>query len=103
MMGTNARQRTDQATRFVQACCTTEVTDMLSELVETGWQRFLDRLKQLLGKTGRSDLPAGAASATDVPGASTPQVATWENEGGHPALPAEAVAAPRTTDRGAQL
>lgn len=71
--GTNARQRTDQATRFVQPYCTTAVTDMLSQLVETGWQRFLDRLKQLLGKADRSDLPAAPASATDAPGASTPR------------------------------
>jgi hypothetical protein len=57
--------------RFVQPYCTTEVTDMLNQLVETGWQRFLDRLKQLLGKPGRSDLPV-EASATDALGASTP-------------------------------
>ena len=76
---------------------------MVSELVETGWQRFLDRLKQLWGKPGRRDLPAAGASVTDTPGASTPQMATWENEGGQSALPAEAVAARRTTDTGTQL
>lgn len=33
---------------------------MSSELVETGWQRFLDRLKQLWGKSRNSDLPTTA-------------------------------------------
>lgn len=35
---------------------------MRSEAVETGWQRFLDRLKQLwgkLGQGGKSPLPTG--------------------------------------------
>lgn len=43
---------------------------MLNQSTETGWQRFLDRLKQLWGKSGRADLPAGAA---DAHGASTPR------------------------------
>ncbi len=46
---------------------------MSNELVETGWQRFLERLKQLWGKSRNSDLPAAAthtavAEATGVPG-----------------------------------
>jgi hypothetical protein len=46
---------------------------MSNELVETGWQRFLERLKQLWGKSRNSDLPATAtrtavAEATGVPG-----------------------------------
>ena len=45
---------------------------MSNQLAETGWKRFLDRLKQLWGKSGRADVPAAAASATDAPGASTP-------------------------------
>lgn len=38
---------------------------MSSELVETGWKRFLERLKQFWGKSGKprsSDVAAGAAS-----------------------------------------
>lgn len=35
---------------------------MSNEVVETGWQRFLQRLKQLWGKSRASDLPATAAS-----------------------------------------
>ena len=33
---------------------------MSSELVETGRQRFLDRLKQLWGKSRNPDLPTAA-------------------------------------------
>lgn len=39
---------------------------MSNELVETGWQRFLQRLKQLWGKSRNSDLPA-AATSTPIP------------------------------------
>jgi hypothetical protein len=45
---------------------------MSNQLPETGWKRFLDRLKRLWGKSDRADVPAAAASATDVHGASTP-------------------------------
>lgn len=45
---------------------------MSIQLREAGWQRFLDRLKQLWGKSSRPDLPAAAASATGGHGASTP-------------------------------
>ncbi len=46
---------------------------MSNELVETGWQRFLERLKQLWGKSRNPDLPAAAtrtavAEATGVSG-----------------------------------
>jgi hypothetical protein len=41
-------------------------SNMSSELVETGWQRFLQRLKQLWGKSRNSDLPA-AATSTAIP------------------------------------
>lgn len=47
---------------------------MFIDVVETGWKRFLDRLKQLWGKSGRSDLPAGTASATDAHETRTPGV-----------------------------
>lgn len=49
---------------------------MSNELVETGWKRFLDRLRQLWG-TRSADVPAAAAatatagtSATPAPGES---------------------------------
>lgn len=42
---------------------------MSIQLRETGWQRFLDRLKELWGKSGHPELSAAAASATDVHGA----------------------------------
>ena len=45
---------------------------MSHQLAETGWQRFLDRLKQLWGKSGRADLPVADADAADAHGASTP-------------------------------
>lgn len=44
---------------------------MSIQLAETGWKRFLDRLRQLWGKSDRADLPAAAAGATDAPGTST--------------------------------
>jgi len=34
---------------------------MSNQAVETGWQRFLDRLKELWGKLGQGGNPAGAA------------------------------------------
>lgn len=34
---------------------------MSNELVETGWKRFLDRLRQLWGKSGGLGAPAAAA------------------------------------------
>ena len=37
---------------------------MSNQSHETGWQRFLDRLKQLWGKSARADLPATSASTT---------------------------------------
>lgn len=43
---------------------------MSNQLDETGWKRFLGRLKQLWGTSGRIDLPAAAAGTTDAPGAS---------------------------------
>lgn len=46
---------------------------MSQQLTETGWQRFLDRLKQLWGKSGRADLPAAAADAAHAHGASIPR------------------------------
>ena len=44
---------------------------MSRELVETGWQRFLDRLKQLWGKSRNSDLPTTAigTGTAEGPGA----------------------------------
>ncbi len=45
---------------------------MSNELVETGWQRFLERLKQLLGKSRNSDLPAAAASTAVAEGTGVP-------------------------------
>ena len=45
---------------------------MSNQLVESGWKRFLDRLKQLWGKPERADVPAAVASARDAHGASTP-------------------------------
>ncbi len=43
-----------------------EESNMSNESVETGWQRFLQRLKQLWGKSRKSDLPA-AATSTAIP------------------------------------
>ena len=34
---------------------------MGNHAVEAGWQRFLDRLKQLWGKLGQGDKPSPAA------------------------------------------
>ncbi len=34
---------------------------MSKHAVEAGWQRFLDRLKQLWGKLGPGDRPSAAA------------------------------------------
>lgn len=34
---------------------------MRNHVVETGWQRFLDRLKQLWGELGRGTKPSAAA------------------------------------------
>jgi hypothetical protein len=34
---------------------------MSDHAVETGWQRFLDRLKQLWGKLGQGHEPSAAA------------------------------------------
>jgi hypothetical protein len=34
---------------------------MSNQAVETGWQRFLDRLKQLWGKLGQAGQPSAAA------------------------------------------
>lgn len=34
---------------------------MSTHVVEPGWQRFLDRLKQLWGKLGQSGRPSGVA------------------------------------------
>ena len=34
---------------------------MSNHVVETGWQRFLDRLKQLWGKLGQGGRPSAAA------------------------------------------
>lgn len=45
---------------------------MSHQLAETGWQRFLDRLKQLWGKSGGADLPVTAAAAADAHGAAIP-------------------------------
>jgi hypothetical protein len=45
---------------------------MSNQATETGWKRFLDRLKQLWGKPDRADVPAAVASATDAHGASRP-------------------------------
>lgn len=45
---------------------------MSNRLVKTGWQRFLDRLKQPWGKSGQAVLPAAAASRIDANGASGP-------------------------------
>lgn len=44
---------------------------MSSELIETGWQHFLDRLKQLWAKSRNSDLPTTAidTGATEELGA----------------------------------
>lgn len=67
-----ARQRTDQDARFAQYHSLTEETDMSNQLAETGWKRFLDRLKQLWGKSERADVPAAVARTTDADGASTP-------------------------------
>jgi hypothetical protein len=36
---------------------------MSNQLIETGWQRFLQRLKQLWGKSRNSGLPAAATSS----------------------------------------
>lgn len=46
---------------------------MSHQLGETGWQRFLDRLKQLWGKSRSADLPAAAAAEADAHGASVPR------------------------------
>jgi len=54
---------------------------MLHQLGETGWQRFLDRLKQLWGKSSSAELPPAAASATDVHGASTPRASVTPRHG----------------------
>jgi hypothetical protein len=35
---------------------------MSNELVETGWKRFLDRLRQLWGKSRGAGVPAAAAT-----------------------------------------
>jgi hypothetical protein len=45
---------------------------MSNQSAETGWKRFLDRLKQFWGKPDRADVPAAVASAKDAHGASTP-------------------------------
>lgn len=71
--GDYARQRTDKEARFEQSHSPTEDTSMSNQLHETGWQRFLDRLKQLWGKSVRADVPAAAASVTDGRGASGPR------------------------------
>jgi len=46
---------------------------MSNELVETGWKRFLDRLRQLWGKSRGADVPAAAAT-TEIAEASAPLV-----------------------------
>ena len=46
---------------------------MSNQVRETGWQRFIDRLKQLWGKAGPADLPAATASAAEAEGAGTPR------------------------------
>jgi hypothetical protein len=45
---------------------------MSNQLGEMGWQRFLAKLRQLLGKSGYAVLRAAAASTTDTHGASRP-------------------------------
>ncbi len=45
---------------------------MASQLGGSGWQRVLDRLKQLCGASGRAGLPAAPAAATDVLEANAP-------------------------------
>lgn len=69
--GTYARQRTDQPDGLVQARSLVQERNMSSALIETGWQRFLDRLKQLWGKSRNSDLPTTAigTGAAEGPGA----------------------------------
>jgi hypothetical protein len=42
---------------------------MSNEVIETGWKRFLDRLRRLWGKFRDRDIPA-AAAATAVEGTS---------------------------------
>ena len=41
---------------------------MSNQLGEMGWKRFLDWPQPILGKSGRADLPAAAASTTDARG-----------------------------------
>lgn len=68
----------------------TQESNMSNELVETGWQRFLQRLKQLWGKSPNSDLPA-AAAGTAIPAGTGVTCTTTEA----PALQSEA--APSST------
>jgi hypothetical protein len=64
--------------------------NMTIDAVETGWKRFLDRLKQLWGKLSHGD-PATTAANTvvvardrnDSPGPAA-QLDIWEDEGGAP-------------------
>ena len=61
------------ATRLGQSEAQTQETSMSNQLRETGWQRFLDRLKQFWGKAGGAELPAATASATEADEASAPR------------------------------
>ena len=60
-------------TRLGQSESLIQETSMSNQLRETGWQRFLDRLKQFWGKASRADLPAATASATEADEASAPR------------------------------
>lgn len=45
---------------------------MSTELIETGWQRFVEKLKQLWGKSRNPDRPAAAITTAVAEGTGAP-------------------------------
>lgn len=58
---------------------------MSNESVETGWKRFLERLKQLWGRSRGSDVPAGAVTTSIAATSATP--ASGESPAPNPGSP----------------